>query len=176
MAGWLSLNLKLKAFVDSSVWGYADELLKRIDDKYCWNASTGTYRYEDRNRSTSHVHMMLSAALGMMLDSTECLIFLNSSQSVSSKEDAVSTTQSPWLFAEIAMARIVRKQIPERPRPLREFTEKRAAAGPTIEYEIATALATLSDMTSKTLNMWYDRQEQRQGYALDALYEILPAY
>lgn len=34
-AGWLYDEFKLTTFIDSCAWGYCDELLRQIDDKYC---------------------------------------------------------------------------------------------------------------------------------------------
>lgn len=66
-AGLLN-DIGLTAFIDSCVWGYADELLKQIDDEYCVSkanpdGSIDTYNYQRRNQSTAHVHMMLNGAL-----------------------------------------------------------------------------------------------------------------
>lgn len=82
LAGWLKSEFDLVSFIDSCVWGYADELLKLIDDEYCKNLSGNNYNYEKRNRSSSHVHMMLSTALSTMMDKTECLFFLNTPHSI----------------------------------------------------------------------------------------------
>ena len=55
------------------------------------------YDYNKRNYSTSHVHMMLSTALTMMMDEAECVIFLNTPNALSTK-DIVHKTESPWIF------------------------------------------------------------------------------
>ena len=75
-AGWLYDCFELEAFIDSCSWGYCDDLLKKIDKKYCYKPKTDTYDYQLRNYTTSHVHMMLSTALTEMMDNTECVIFL----------------------------------------------------------------------------------------------------
>nr|MBK7064154.1 hypothetical protein [Deltaproteobacteria bacterium] len=62
----------LTAFVDSSVWGDANELLAEIDNRFCWSDDRRTYDYRKRNNSTSHVHMMLATALSVMIDRCEC--------------------------------------------------------------------------------------------------------
>ena len=36
LAGWLEETFGLTAFIDSCVWGYANKLLKMIDDEYCY--------------------------------------------------------------------------------------------------------------------------------------------
>lgn len=112
-ASWLKDRLGLNSFIDSCVWGHADNLLKEIDDKHCLNPGGETYAYSKRNRSTSHVHMMLGAALSAMLDSTECVIFLKTLSSITSS-DVISRTKSPWLFFELTTMQSLRRTVPER--------------------------------------------------------------
>ncbi|AWV31315.1 hypothetical protein [Paenibacillus odorifer] len=111
-AGWIKGEFGLNAFIDSSVWGYADKLLKKIDDEFCKNPDGSTYSYEKRNNSTSHVHMMLSTALTMMIDKTECVIFLNTPNSIDSTE-VINRTKSPWIYYEIGVTKSIRKKEPE---------------------------------------------------------------
>lgn len=81
-AGWLKETFQLRSFVDSCIWGYANGLLKKIDNLFCRNGKENCYSYHKRSYSTSHVHMMLSSALTMMMDKTECLIFLDTPSSI----------------------------------------------------------------------------------------------
>ena len=67
LAGWLDEIFGISTFIDSCIWGYSNDLLRQIDNKHCLNPSGETYSYEKRNNSTSHVHMMLSTALNMMM-------------------------------------------------------------------------------------------------------------
>ena len=55
LAGWLYKKFGLKAFIDSVVWGYANDLLGKIDDKYCYQKTTEIFSYQKRNYSTSHI-------------------------------------------------------------------------------------------------------------------------
>ena len=109
LAGFLSKELGITSFIDSTVWGYADNLLKQIDEKYCLKAhdvnGNSTYSYEKRNRTTAQVHLLLQGALAKMIDRCECLIFVNSPKSlkVSNIEEETSTG-SPWIYSEILMA------------------------------------------------------------------------
>ncbi|TOP71104.1 hypothetical protein CGH09_24480, partial [Vibrio parahaemolyticus] len=64
-------------FIDSSVWGYADELLHKIDNTYAYNDLTESYSYEIRNRTTSNIYLILQSSLASMIDASECLMFLN---------------------------------------------------------------------------------------------------
>ena len=68
-AGWLYHFFKIDAFIDSAIWGYCDNLIQIIDNTYSRGAD-GEFDYTKRNISTSHVHMMLSTALTMMIDKT----------------------------------------------------------------------------------------------------------
>ncbi len=43
LAGWLYRQFGLESFIDSTIWGYADSLLKKIDNKYCLNEGDATY-------------------------------------------------------------------------------------------------------------------------------------
>ncbi len=55
LAGWLDANFHIQSFIDSCVLGYANDLLKIIDDKYCKNEYGLTYNNKSRSYSTSHV-------------------------------------------------------------------------------------------------------------------------
>lgn len=71
LAGFLH-RYNITSFIDSTVWGYANDLLKQIDNKYCVQRRKPgggyTYDYDKRNQSTSHVHMMLQGALAKMIN------------------------------------------------------------------------------------------------------------
>ncbi len=62
VSGWLEKHLGLTSFIDSTVWGYCDQLLRELDNDYCLMPNN-LYNYQLRNKSTAHVHMMLSTAL-----------------------------------------------------------------------------------------------------------------
>lgn len=175
LAGWLADTFQLKPFIDSCVWGYTDDLLKQINDKYCKNSS-GSYDYEKIKSSASHVHMMLVTALGMMIDNTECLVFVNTPNSITS-QDIVSKTQSPWLYMEIAMSGIVRRKLPQYHRRLIECTEiakRLELAKLKIEYDVN--LTPLTKINQLTLDSWESEYaKQHDKYSLDTLYRLLPS-
>lgn len=116
LSGWLKKEFRLTAFIDSVVWGYSDELLKNIDDKYCLNNNSKTYNYSKRNRSTSHVHMMLSTALMNMIDRCEMFLFIETRNSFRPLEYLKSKgeTESPWIYSELSLADKIRENIPKR--------------------------------------------------------------
>ncbi len=174
LAGWLSKTFELKSFIDSEVWGHADRLLEQIDKKYCMINAPNLYSYKKRNLSTSHVHMMLITALAKMIDQTECFIFLNTPQSTTrvGSKDPTTTTSSPWLFAELAIARTIRRRIPKRLLP-KTIGEEKIAAAPQINYSITEPLAKLESIDKGTLEQWAQNCEgQNDTHPLDALYDM----
>lgn len=117
-AGLLS-DIGLKVFIDSCVWGYSDDLLRQIDNEYCVSktnpdGSIDSYNYQKRNQSTAHVHMMLNGALMKMMDSTECLIFLDTPNSLKAKDVSNGTTNSGWIYSELLMSKLLRRLDPIR--------------------------------------------------------------
>ena len=121
-AGWLYDCFGLEAFIDSCSWGYCDDLLNKIDKKYCYRPKTNTYDYQLRNYTTSHVHMMLSMALTEMIDNTECIIFFDTPQSINmadelkkiEKKSKKETTLSPWIYHELSMTTMLRERQPRK--------------------------------------------------------------
>lgn len=177
LAGWLS-ELGLNAFVDSSVWGHAGDLLKLIDNVFCLNDDKQTYSYESRNGSTSHVHMLLVTALAKMIDNTECIFFLNTPNSINSKE-AVDKTKSPWIFAEIAMMEMVRRRTKESHRQKTKLAERVAKHEPraSLQAEYTIDLTSFTPLSAEMLTKWRNellRSSLPRRNALDVLYSLVP--
>lgn len=101
LAAWLKKYKKLSCFVDSFAWGSADQLLKEIDDKYCYRKHSKTYDYKKRNFTTSHVHAILSMALLDTILRSKYCIFIESTESVPLNSGLKKKTLSPWLYEEI---------------------------------------------------------------------------
>lgn len=101
LAAWLKKYKKLSCFVDSFAWGSADQLLKEIDDKYCYRKHKKTYDYNKRNFTTSHVHAILSMALLDTIQRSKYCIFIESLESVPLTSGLKKKTLSPWLYEEI---------------------------------------------------------------------------
>ena len=175
LAGWLNVNLGLKVFVDSAIWGYADELLNEIDNKYCMTGR-GSYSYEGRNITTAHVHMMLSTALLKMIDKAECLLFLSTENSTTSQFSNCmngSATYSPWIYSEIAIANCIRR---ERKREGVIFESARDSAE-IRKYQAVYPLELegLPVITSKVLDKWRSTRAKytKNIHSLDILYGIV---
>lgn len=177
LAGILYTKFKILTFIDSTVWGYCNELLKQIDDRYCKSESGETYDYNNRNYSTSHVHLMLSSSLNKMIDNSETIFFLNSSNSVSTKT-ITEKTNSPWIFSEINTSKIIRKKTPVRLRRLtKSFSDtivlsesKRSELR--IDYELE--LSHFTNLSLYQLNNWLNSNCHNPEDALDELYRQHP--
>jgi hypothetical protein len=177
LAGWLWERFKLKTFIDSCIWGYSNDLLRLIDNKYCWQPN-GTYNYNKRNYSTSHVHMMLSTALSMMIDKTECIFFLNTPSSVR-PADGIQKTKSPWIYSEIVTTQMVRENMPLRLKKLTESWlgadgDRELIKGETKTFSIThdIDLKHLTEINYDDLINWQNKYST--GNALDKLYELKP--
>ncbi|QXI25236.1 MULTISPECIES: toll/interleukin-1 receptor domain-containing protein [Pseudomonas] len=102
----------LNVFIDSCIWGPIYDLLKAIDNKYCRREGQTTYDYDERNRTTAHVHMILTTALQRMIDQTHTIIFMNTEQSISLKHSVneEQKTLSPWIHMELNFSTMVRRR------------------------------------------------------------------
>ncbi len=120
LAGILNDIFGLSIFVDTSVWGSADHLLKAIDKEYCMQED-GTYNYTKRNFSTSHVHAMLTTSIMRAMDHAEVIFFLNTSNSNYNLKNGFSKghTLSPWIYEEIVCAKLLRERSWEEYRTIR---------------------------------------------------------
>jgi hypothetical protein len=181
LAGWLHKEMGLLAFIDSSVWGYSDKLLKAIDDEYCKHENGESYSYEKRNYSTSHVHMMLSTALTKMIDKTECVFFLNTPESISASDVVKTQTKSPWIYHEIVMTDLIRKKsIGEHRKQViqEQYTLEKSAKALHIDHDITHPLSKLEELNDTDLGAWqllYNTHKQQYGnevFSLDSLYKL----
>lgn len=185
LAGWLKCTFGLTAFIDSCVWGYSDDLLKQIDNDYCFNDKKGSYSYKKRNYSTSHIHMMLSVALTQMIDKAECLFFLNTPNSLTPDPDR-NQTESPWIYFEISTSKLIRKkELKEyRYKPLCEDLRFYSKGGKlNFKYDLPTGH--LVDINYSVLSKWEKKwnsvalndafpqySNDFSVHALDKLYEL----
>lgn len=119
LAGFLKNELKLNTFIDSCLWSYSNDLLRKIDKQYCRHSNGTSFDYGKRNYSSSHVHMMLSIALSRMIDNCESVFFLNSENSISLDEEINNKrTSSPWIYNELSLADIIEI------RPINEYRDR----------------------------------------------------
>jgi hypothetical protein len=173
LAGWLYDSMHITSFIDSSVWGYAYDLLWIIDNEYCIRDDQ-SYSYELRNISTSHVHAMLSSALTMMIDKTECLFFLNTPDSIKpSQIKNDDKTFSPWLYSEISISQLIRKKKKETHRPAERVQNFSKGLNENSMFEYRVDLNHLTRINGDDLALWR-RKYTNEKYPLDVLYNLNP--
>ena len=176
-AGWLQELFGLTTFIDSCTWGYCDDLLNRIDKKYCYNSKTKTYNYSLRNYTTSHVHMMLSTALTETMDRSECVVFFNTPNSIVMKDELASIkkdskiTTSPWILYELTMVSEMRRTKPDRRSAFFEHNMSAKRDDFVIEYDVTRELKTLPCLKDDHLRYLLEHHSSSR-HALDELYEV----
>lgn len=180
-AGWLYDTFGLTSFIDACSWGYCDDLLKEIDDKYCKNTSGDTYSYELRNYSTSHVHMMVSSALSQMIDNTECIIFFDTPNSIALSDELQNVknnnkvTLSPWIYHELSMSTMLRTTLPNRRSVILEHSSNHSfdvRNQLNIQYDVSEYLRNTISLTDDILTEWKDSLNTLEA-SLDTLYRII---
>lgn len=115
LAGFLYEEYGLHSFIDSIYWGYIAELLEDLNEYYSSFIQNGVkvYDYYIGSFLFANVHIMLSNALMRMMDACECLIFVDSDNSMKYKKNQ-PTTLSPWIYEEIGFSQCLRINIPHR--------------------------------------------------------------
>lgn len=177
LAGWLWSEFRLNSFIDSGVWGYANNLLQMIDEKYCRNMGDKTYNYNDRNYSTAHVHMMLNAALCRMIDKVECVFLLNTPNSITCSAP-ISNTKSSWIYSEIVMTEIVRKKALSEYRKESPIILEAYKMNQKLQVKYDISLEHFKPLDNQELRKWENKQGFRKDdsknnvYPLDKLYEL----
>lgn len=173
----IALDLKrecgLTVFVDSCVWGSAHEILQAIDKKYCRRPGETTYNYDERNRSTAHVHMMLSTALQQMIDETDTIFFLNTNHSISLEHSIAGNekTLSPWIHMELGFSSMVRR------RPRKIFTKAMnermldSVGNESLQIVHDAPTSHLTNISWSNYTQWYGYASEAKGQrAIDNLY------
>lgn len=170
-AGYLS-SLGIKPFVDSCIWGYSNDLLREIDNEYCVssrdeNGSIETYDYQKRNRSTSHVHMILNGALMKMMDKTECLLFIDSPNSLKTSDIKHGTTNSEWIYSELLMTQYLRRTKPKRKQIHFRFSQSVENIELAVTYDVN--ISHMKELTIRDLKE-EEKMNYRGTYILDQIY------
>ena len=88
---------------------------KDLDEYYSKVFRDGRYTYDYQTSSfvAANVHIMLSMALMKMMDACECLMFVDSDNSLKYVKGQVATP-SPWIYEEMGFSRMLRVNIPDR--------------------------------------------------------------
>lgn len=70
------------SFIDSQLWNHIDYALKEMHEKYCKIENSSAYDYKKSNNLLSHMHAILSMALMRVMDNADCVIFIESENSI----------------------------------------------------------------------------------------------
>ena len=183
---WLEDSFGISSFVDSCVWGCAYKLLKLINDEYnSLDRRSQLYKYEGCMYAASHVYMILSRALASMIDRTECLFFLSTSNSLRSQykkevlDRKVAKTASPWIYSEIEMTRLIGKKDIGEQREQRRRAQNRVYSADPLRTNYPIKTKHLTEIGWEQLSSWEEdwreygnsKQERPASEALDLLYE-----
>lgn len=171
-AGFLYSKFNIISFIDASVWGFSEKLLKKIDNKFCRTSENGIYDYELRNKTTSHVYMMLSVALMEMIDSCDCVIFVDTPNSIHIQDSVDSkSTLSPWIYSEIAMTRLVRVRDDV---GVRSRVSKEVAFAEDMKILYDVKLDHLKELTVEKIERWIKESKYTDvAKNLNILHEIM---
>ena len=111
-----------KPFVDSKVWKYFDTLLKGLNGKFSRNTH-GQYDYDDCMKIAGHVHTMLVSSLAMMIKQCNCVVFLNTPNSITEDKN-LAYTWSPWIYTELLLTRLMLPEVRKMLNESRTFSEQ----------------------------------------------------
>ena len=165
LATILSKYLELRVFIDSKVWKYSDNLVQMIEEKYCVSEKS------IHDKIVAHVNIMLSSALTKMLNKTECVIFLNSNNSlIPNKYYSSQQTDSPWIYYELFITSLLPVKSPNRTVPFEISNEAQ-------QFQIlhTVPLNHLTDLDNVDLKNWIEKSRISNKNSLDVLYNLKPA-
>ena len=120
--------------------------------------------------------MMLSTALSNMMNKTECIIFLNTSNSINITDEINEIqkseyTFSPWIYYELSMMTLI-KSTP----PRRFILEHSAYSDINIKYDVSKIFKELTKIDDDTMRIWknnWNKRLSKSKKALDVLYETI---
>lgn len=181
LAGWLQKEFGLSVFMDEVIWGSADNLLRTIDKKYCWQPKTQSYNYTKRNFTTSHVHAMLSTAIYSVMDRTEVVLFLNTKESLpdlgSVLDEDSKCTLSRWIYQELIATKLLRitNWSEYRQRIMLEHSQQKYDLA---ELRIAykTPVDELTVLDEDKLNQWLADYTNRKLLPYGGLFSEIPEH
>lgn len=170
--------LGIDAFVDSCVWKCRDQLIEKLRELTGNNPAKPCANPRDESEIIAHADMMLNNSLMRMIDSCECLMFLDTPRSIC-RDGLVSKTFSAWLYSEIVISKYIRISVPERHRKCRRMLNE--GYGPAMDsfalkISHGVDLAHLKQLTPGMFMKWIKTARSRSlsgRPALDPLYELV---
>lgn len=176
--GLLKKEMGLAPFVDYCVWEHVNKTLNELNNRYnvirTETDNSKIYNYDKANYFASHLYLMLNSALNNMLNKTECLLFINTENSVIplDRTNVSGQTFSPWIYSEIVMANTMQQTDPQRYNFLKHSYEHAAEMN---EQVLITHKLNLSQFKSIDFGILYRWQKSKNQveHPLDTLYKIL---
>ena len=113
---------------------------------------------------------MLSAALAKVMDHAECIIFLNTPNSIITKDFIGSgkvLTASPWIYNELLLTRLLKSRPPRR--VLEEAMTKSLAKEDLPPFHFSADVDHLIDLSASAVKTWLNCGKTGTD-ALDFLY------
>lgn len=154
----LEKKFHLNVFVDSVVWGNANDLLWEFDNIYCQNSENHTYSYEKRNNTTAIIHLMLADALMKIMDQSSYIFFLNTLNSTLDEgygsEEQVT---SPWIYHELVMTKYLQDE--QRVRPIHEGRDLRVSRTVDLSHLYKMDFASFQDWVKRCTFEHYDKEK-----------------
>ncbi|HCG8132753.1 TPA: hypothetical protein NJ508_004214 [Vibrio parahaemolyticus] len=184
LANWLYEKFSITSFIDSHVWGYANKLLQELNNEYA-RKDSATYHYEPAMSNAANVYLMLSTALSEMIEKSECLLFINTENTlrnirIKDSQDE-SRTASPWIMHELKVSSLIEKKLVREALVAESFEKVLGAESIGFSYNVSTNHLIKAD--EKIFQAWLDdfsnsnkdkaNGEPKQHIALDTLYQII---
>lgn len=173
LAGALKKRMGIDAFVDSAIWGFREDLIRKLYEEMggYWAHGVDLDKY---NAVVAHVDCMLNKSLLEMMHNCEGLFFLNTPNSVSTN-GVVTKTHSAWIYSELSASKMLRPHLDERRRlgVICEGLEvKNAQISRSIEYKVDTNH--LKNLTPQIMVQWFTACKTATSpfLALDELYRL----
>jgi hypothetical protein len=117
---------------------------------------------------------MLSTALMMMIDNCECVFFLDTPNSVNT-QDVIKRTWSPWIYSEINISRLIKRNPPQRIHRIQDSLRKSSTENFNLKMEYDLDTSHFIEMSFEKFEQWGNAMtDDSMKNSLDILYEILP--
>lgn len=115
-ANFIYENFGIISFIDSMFWNHLKDPTRQLHEKYCKIKGSSSYNYDTSNKLLEHMHSMLSISLLNVMHNSDCVLFIDSENSVYPSsvsyppEYSDNITISPWIFNEISYANILKEK------------------------------------------------------------------
>lgn len=160
-AQFMRKEMGIKVFLDYQFWEYTDDIIKEL-------INDNSDSIDDITSVTSKINMILTTSLTKMINRTECLIFLNSNNSIDNSYfgDSCNYTDSPWLYYELFISELLKTNKPDR------LTKEFGLITESVDIKFQVFLSKMVDMDSELLISWITcYRNKSHKNVLDCLYE-----